>query len=193
MNVISDPLNQWLSHMLDMPAITETNPDICPSQSMTVLHKAEKDQQCYTTESMTWGIQPAWAKRLLINAQAETAATKTTFKNAMHTRRCVVPCSGWYEWSTISGSKQKYLFRPSQGEGFLMAGLYFPPPANDPSQPSQFVTLTIHPNPDYARYHHRMPLLILPENLDYWMHSDVDRLAPLLLPVAPGVVVAELV
>jgi hypothetical protein len=38
-----------------------------------------------------------------------------------------------------------------------------------------------------------MPLLILPENLDYWMHSDVDRLAPLLLPVAPGVVVAELV
>jgi|TARA_R110000796_G_scaffold105613_3_gene215845 putative SOS response-associated peptidase YedK len=31
------------------------------------------------TQHVTWGIQPAWAKRILINTQSETMATKKAF------------------------------------------------------------------------------------------------------------------
>src|SRR5262249_57380863 len=43
---------------------------------------------------LRWGIVPAWehgSVPLLINARAETAATKPTFRKALQSRRCLIP------------------------------------------------------------------------------------------------------
>ena len=51
-----------------------------------------------------WGLIPSWAKdpgigSQLINAQAETVATKPAFRVAFKKRRCLVLADGMYEWA----------------------------------------------------------------------------------------------
>ncbi|GAP77005.1 hypothetical protein W04_3584 [Pseudoalteromonas sp. SW0106-04] len=115
----------------------------------------------------------------MINAQAETAREKKTFRQAMQSHRCLIPCSGWYEWRDEGDKrKQKYLFSGSKVHALFMAGIYYP---NDLG--AQLITLTIRPNSKCSQYHGRMPLLIHPEDIDYWLWSSADELTPLMEPV----------
>jgi putative SOS response-associated peptidase YedK len=50
-----------------------------------------------------WGLVPSWAKDTrigarMINARAESIATKPAIRDAVRERRRLVPASGWYEW-----------------------------------------------------------------------------------------------
>ena len=56
-----------------------------------------------------WGLVPSWAKdrrigARMINARAETAATKSAFRSAFRNRRCIVPAGGFYEWPRAASS-----------------------------------------------------------------------------------------
>src|SRR5205085_6207002 len=63
-----------------------------------------------------WGLVPSWAENAssttasrMINARAETVATKPAFRTALARRRCIIPADGFYEWR----NKQPYpLARP---------------------------------------------------------------------------------
>ena len=55
---------------------------------------------------------------------AETAASKPTFRQAMSRRRCIVPASGFFEWKGKKGEKQAFLFRMRSSGLFGIAGLY---------------------------------------------------------------------
>jgi putative SOS response-associated peptidase YedK len=51
---------------------------------------------------MRWGLIPSWAKdpsvaARMINARSETAATKPAFRDALKSRRCLIPADGFYE------------------------------------------------------------------------------------------------
>lgn len=175
LNVIEDPLCQQVSEQLGLNFDTHTNRDLRPTQLVATVAAHEKSLYQLTTP---WGIQPAWSKKLLINAKAETVATKPTFKNAFKHHRCVVPCSGWFEWKQQEGAnkKTKYLFQESQHYPLYMAGIFYPrTPGN-----VQLVTLTTTPTKQCAAYHHRMPLLIAPNQVAYWLNSPADQLEPIL-------------
>ncbi|MCH2160094.1 MAG: SOS response-associated peptidase [Oleiphilaceae bacterium] len=100
-----------LSEALGVEFHPKTNNDLRPTQTVSTIAANGSLHQLDTT----WGIKPSWAKRILINAQAETVAEKPTFRRAFADRRCVVPCSGWYEWSSVDGAKTKYLFESKDG------------------------------------------------------------------------------
>ena len=74
---------------------TKENRDLRPTQRVDALLSAPTG---FVQTSLQWGIRPSWSKQLLINAQAETVAIKQTFRDSFESRRCVIPCSGWYEW-----------------------------------------------------------------------------------------------
>src|SRR5690606_27281324 len=76
-----------------------------------------------------WGFIPGWVKDpkqfpLLINARAETAAGKASFRAAMRHRRVLVPASGFYEWKgTGRKDAQPYWVRPRHGGIVAFGGL----------------------------------------------------------------------
>ena len=62
--------------------------------------------------NLRWGLIPHWADDpkigySLIDARAETAATKPAFRTAFRQNRCLILADGFYEWQKVEGSKQK--------------------------------------------------------------------------------------
>lgn len=54
---------------------------------------------------LRWGLIPAWLSGPgrsgpLINARAESAASRPAFREAWRRRRCLIPADGFYEWQT---------------------------------------------------------------------------------------------
>jgi putative SOS response-associated peptidase YedK len=103
-------------------------------------------------------------------------AVKPTFKKTFETQRCIVPCTGWYEWRSEGGpKKQKYAFTHADGIPFLMAGIWF-----GGATEARLVTLTTSPGKRCAEIHNRTPLLIDPENVSLWLNESAIELGPML-------------
>lgn len=85
-----------------------------------------------------------------------------------------MPCSGWYEWRE-EGEKQKYLFSHDTGEPLYMARICYPN-----AEFTQLVTLTTEPTEKCKAYHGRMPLLINPFEIDFWLKTQAVKLEALL-------------
>ncbi|EKO3401944.1 SOS response-associated peptidase family protein [Vibrio fluvialis] len=164
LNVIDDPLCRIVCERLGIKFSTNSNKDIWPSETVsTVIFEAELLKQL----DLQWGIKPDWSKRLIINAQSETAHVKPTFKHAFDTARVIVPLSGWYEWSELNGKKEKFLFSRYDDKPLYMAGLAF-------KDSNQLVTLTTKPTQQCAAYHNRMPLIIDETDLEPWLMGTLD-------------------
>jgi len=184
-NIIDDPLTKLTSEILGLEFSTRSNSNVCPSEQVACV--ALKGHSV-TQVNPTWGIQPAWANRLIINAQAETVSTKRTFKSAFKTNRCIIPFSGWYEWKKLdNGKKQKYLFSNNTNVMF-MAGILFEVKDesdlivndNHVQAAQQLVTLTTAANEQCHPIHARMPLLIPTDHLQSWLTGDFSALGTLL-------------
>jgi putative SOS response-associated peptidase YedK len=76
-----------------------------------------------------WGLIPSWAKEAkignkLINARAETVASKPSFQSAFKARRCLVAADGFYEWRKTKEGKRPLYIRLKDHEPFAFAGLW---------------------------------------------------------------------
>jgi putative SOS response-associated peptidase YedK len=125
-----------------------------------------------------WGLTPGWVKDprdfpLLVNARAETAAEKASFRAAMRHRRILIPASGFYEWRRPpkeSGQKsQAFWVRPRHGRIVAFAGLMETWASADGSEVDTGAILTAAANPAFAPIHDRMPVVIAPEDFDRWL------------------------
>jgi len=77
--------------------------NIAPTQPVPIIRQHPKDPR-REMSLVRWGLIPSWAKDAssgarMINARSETAATLPAFRDAMKSRRCIVPADGFYEWS----------------------------------------------------------------------------------------------
>jgi putative SOS response-associated peptidase YedK len=138
---------------------------------------------------LRWGLIPAWAADLIIgnrmiNARAETAATKPTFRKAFRQRRCLIVADGFYEWKKFNGRKQPYYIRLQDGQPFAFAGLWERWNRGD-SPIDSCTILTTDANELVGSIHDRMPVILDPGDYDLWLDPDVQdpkRLEPLLVP-----------
>ncbi|QYJ80466.1 SOS response-associated peptidase [Shewanella acanthi] len=153
----------------------QTNLDLRPTEQISAI---VTDDTQFKVLTCAWGIKPLWSKTLLINAQSESVREKKTFAKAFSDNRCLIPCSGWYEWRAEGGKKkQKYLFSEQNDAPLYMAGILY-----EFTDVFQVVTLTTKPTEQCAQYHSRMPLLIPPNDMDFWLRSSINELEPLLMP-----------
>jgi putative SOS response-associated peptidase YedK len=70
--------------------------------------------------------------------------------------RCLLLADGFYE--------KGVLFRQPGGQLFCLAGLW-----REESGVPKYTMLTTTPNESVARYHHRMPFILKPEQFDLWL------------------------
>ncbi|CUS48037.1 MAG: COG2135 family protein of unknown function [Idiomarinaceae bacterium HL-53] len=97
LNVIENPLCQEVTEQLRLKFEAKTNRDLRPTQLVSTIAGHQGTLYQLNTQ---WGIQPAWAKKLLINAQAEPGSARKT----------------------------KYLFQEMNGKLLYMAGIYYSNP-----------------------------------------------------------------
>lgn len=164
-----------------------------PTQDLPVARTRSTGER--TVEAMRWGLVPGWSKdpasaRAPINARAETAATKPSFRTAMKRRRAVVPADGFYEWRKMDeGPKQPWLFRRADGRPLLLGGLWehWQPKVGaetadgDDANPyaRTFAILTTAADATVAPVHDRMPVVLEEDELDRWLDPDLDDPAEL--------------
>jgi putative SOS response-associated peptidase YedK len=121
----------------------------------------------------------------LINAQAETAATKPAFRVAFRKRRCLIPADGFYEWRKENRHKQPYCIRLRDGRPFAFAGLWEHWEGREGKTIDSCTILTTTPNEVLAPLHHRMAVILPSSEYDRWLDpsvQEVERLQPLLRP-----------
>lgn len=127
-----------------------------------------------------WGLIPSWAKdpgklSTLVNARAETAAEKPSFRGSLRHRRCLVPANAYYEWNGPAGSKTPYMLRPAQGGMMAFAGLWEHWLGADGSEIETMAILTVAANASVARIHDRMPVILHPDQFEDWLDVSSGR------------------
>lgn len=153
--------------------------NIAPTQEAAVLVRTSKNS--LGIQWMKWGLIPYWAKDAsnaakLINARIETVREKPSFRDAWKSRRCLVPCSGYYEWQRQGRtSKIPWLFRLKHCNSMTFAGIW--DEWMDPKTGKQIQTfsiLTTQPNPLTGKVHDRMPVIIENQDSLSWLDEGND-------------------
>jgi len=172
----------------DNEAVFPPRYNIAPSQPVAIVRTTPKGGR--ELALVRWGLIPAWVKdprefRMMINARAETAADKPSFRAAMRHRRCLVPTDGFYEWTGASGAKRPFLVRPAAGAPMAMAGIYEHWQGADGSELESMAILTVAANEAMSAVHERMPAILAPEHFDAWLDCSSGsslEAATLLVP-----------
>ncbi|NLG11088.1 MAG: SOS response-associated peptidase [Coriobacteriaceae bacterium] len=137
---------------------------------------------------MVWGY-PGFkgSSSKIFNTRIEQALQKPLWQDSINTRRCIIPCNGFYEWGKQKiGSmvkKQKYLFRLKDEPLLYMAGIYRRLSARECQKTNSIVPescfsiLTTRPNRLIAQIHDRMPVVLRQSELDQWLKGDWQSLA----------------
>ncbi len=149
-----------------------------------------------------WGLVPFWAKDTsigsrLINARAETVASKPAFRRAFARHRCLLPADGFYEWEKSGDpkhpNKQPHFIHRADGGVLAFAGLYElwrekDRPDDDPQAWLWTATIiTTRAEDEVGHIHDRMPMVIEPARWADWLDptaTSAEALHELLMPAA---------
>lgn len=187
----------------DLAAYFETEGDhvelgidynVTPTSDIHVVREDSGGQR--RLDIMYWGLVPQWAESpsigsRMINARAETVATKPSFRSAFRKRRCIVPVDGFYEWVPVPGQKKKQpMFITARSrEPLAFAGLWEtwrPKDAPEDESPLRSCTIiTGEPNSLVAPLHDRMPVILDRGCWDAWLdptNADAESLQSMLVP-----------
>jgi putative SOS response-associated peptidase YedK len=118
-------------------------------------------------------------------ARSETASTKPAFRDALKSRRCLIPADGFYEWAKTGKAKQPYCFEVNDGELFAFAGLWDRWKSPDGNWIKTCSILTTTPNAVTSPVHDRMPVILDPDSYNLWLDPgmrDVGAASELLKP-----------
>lgn len=159
-----------LTHLTGELLGTPANSIVRPTDSALIIGA---DQ---IADLLPWGLKVDWQKSPVINARAETALEKPTFRPLLD-RRVIVPASAYFEWRQDGTEKIKTRIAPEGSSLFVMAGLR----SND-----RFVILTCSPAEPISNIHSRMPVILDAAHAKEWLNPDYsfEDLAPLLQPYA---------
>jgi putative SOS response-associated peptidase YedK len=166
--------------------------NIAPSQSVAAV-RASSAGTGRELVLLRWGLIPSWSKdsaigNRLINARAETAREKPSFRNAFRRHRCLIPTNGFYEWQRQERGKQPYFVQMREERLFAFAGLWDRWESPDKGVIETCTILTTAANAVLAPIHERMPVILPPTEYSRWLDPgllNTDSLAPLLAPFPP--------
>ncbi|MFI5010978.1 MAG: SOS response-associated peptidase [Hyphomicrobiales bacterium] len=123
---------------------------------------------------MRWGFIPSFVKdprefALIINARAETAPERSSFRAALARRRCIFIADAFYLWQAGPKPKRAYMVRRLDASPFGMAGLWECWSSPDGGEIDTACILTTSANGTLAAISERMPVILDPPAYDTWL------------------------
>ncbi len=167
----------------DLPESPRFN--ICPTNSVAVV---TSDAGVRRLRTLRWGLVPSWYKApndgpLIINARADTVAEKPAFREAIRQRRCILPVSGFYEWSAgPNGSRLPWYITRSDGTPMALGALY-----SHWGEMDTLATVTVDGGPNMTGIHDREPVILERDDWPLWLGEAGHGAALLMRPTAAGV------
>ncbi|CUJ00390.1 SOS response-associated peptidase [Cognatishimia activa] len=145
-------------------------------------------------EPMRWGIIPVGrvnargrpVMETIINARSETVFDKAAFDGV---GRAVVIVDGWYEWT--GEKRRKTAWRIHGNAPLIFAAITDVWKAPGGRDVKQVAMVTCEPNKDVADIHHRMGVLLRPEDVPLWLGNDLDAARALMVPWPDGMLSIE--
>ena len=172
---------QPVNNLPDLP-----NFNVCPTNS---IHVVTYNGLGRKLESLRWGFVPNWyrtvnAGPLLINARSETIAQKPAFANASRERRCLIPCSGFYEWSKdLEGNKTPWFIKRNDDTPLVFGGVW-----QEWGYEGEIIKtcaiVTTASNSKLSSIHHRLPLVLERNNWGFWLGEEGHGASALMRPTA---------
>ncbi len=170
----------------DLPPVPNYN--VCPTNPGHAVVSAEGQRRLV---AMRWGFIPHWYKLpsdgpLLINARSDTIAEKPAFRAAARERRCLIPADGFYEWTKDeAGRRLPWFFRRADGEPLAFAGVW-----QDWEREGERLTtcaiVTAEAEGSLTGIHHRVPVVVRPEDRALWLGEAGKGAALLMRSPAEG-------
>jgi len=153
--------------------------NIAPTQGVHIVRLAADGAR--ELALVRWGLLPSWVKdpenfSTLVNARAETAAQKPSFRAAMRRRRCLVPADGFIEWTGERGAKRPFYLKRRDRGVLAFAALWEHWQGADGAEIESAAILTTRANATLSPLHDRMPVILDPDEFDAWL--DCKRLSP---------------
>ncbi len=160
--------------------------NICPTQEVEAVISTGGARRM---ARMRWGFIPRWYKApndgpLLINARSETIAEKPAFAEAARETRCLIPASGFYEWRTEGKAKTPFWLHPAAADHVAFAGIWRDWEGPEGLRLSTVAIVTTAANETLSAIHHRLPLVIAPEDRALWLGEAGKGAARLMRPPA---------
>lgn len=162
---------------LDETPAAEPRYNVAPTQQVAAV-RIGSTAKVREVAFLRWGLIPHWADdpsigNRMINARAETVASKPSFRQAFKKRRCLVVADGFYEWQKADGKKQPYYIHLKNDQPFGFAGLW--ERWNREGKGIQSCTIiTTEPNELMKPIHNRMPVIVQQEDYDRWLNPAFE-------------------
>jgi putative SOS response-associated peptidase YedK len=120
-----------------------------------------------------WLIPASWKRPLKMlptafNARAEELASKRFWSKSFDTRRCLVPATGWREFTGPSGKRQPHHFHYGE-RPFAFAGIWDEWLSPEGGAVRSFAIITVPANDAVTAVHDRMPLYVEPDLYPAWL------------------------
>ncbi|MEL7126305.1 MAG: SOS response-associated peptidase [Pseudomonadota bacterium] len=170
----------------DLPDVPNYN--VCPTNAV---HVIRSDAGVRQLGQMRWGFLPHWYKApndgpLLINARAETIAEKPAFRAACRERRAVILASGFYEWTRDGEARLPWYITRTDGAPLAFAAVWQAWSAKGSDDPAlrTAAIVTTAANRPMSAIHHRMPVILEPEDIGLWL-GEQGKGAARLMRAAP--------
>ena len=159
----------------EYPSSLSPNYNVAPTQEVAAVVEEDEKRKL---ELLRWGLIPSWAKdpaigNKMINARAETVSEKPSFRKAFKVRRCLILADGFYEWQKTDSGKQPYHIKMQDDSPFAFAGLW--ETWRDGEEIRSCTIITTDANDLMGEIHHRMPVILQPEDYDMWLDPDFDE------------------
>ncbi len=151
-----------------MPVITDDNPN--------------------EIQFFNWGLIPNWVKdketadsirNNTLNAKAETIFEKASFKSSIIKKRCLILCSGFFEWQKIKGKKYPYYISLKDDEIFVFGGIWSSWTDKETGEiVNTYSVITVEANEFVSHIHNtkkRMPLILEPEDALKWIDTSLNE------------------
>jgi putative SOS response-associated peptidase YedK len=160
-------MHNWVDVLKDWPMDAALSYNVSPTQPVPIV----VDSGAITAR---WGLVPAWEKEFSTkypthNARLETAKDKPSFRSAWkHSRTCLIPVAGFYEWRNEGSIKQPY-FIHKPDDLLIFAGLWQPR-----NEQASFTILTTESQGNIKQLHHRMPVMLNQEHAAQWLDQGTS-------------------